>query len=147
MQPKVKRAVLISDITYFYYKRDNSISNFQYRTTFKRSEAVNAMEAVSCLKDSCVSLASKSYSDRRCTKVMRLCFFFCYGILRHRKLMDQPVKNREIKDMMKHPFPLGRIMQFKEYRNINLFFYLLASLPPFLMVSLFKFITKIRGFN
>ena len=147
MQPKVKRAVLISDITYFYYKRDNSISNFQYRTTFKRSEAVNAMEAVSCLKDSCVSLASKSYSDRRCTKVMRLCFFFCYGILRHRKLMDQPVKNREIQEMMKHPFPLGRIMQFKEYRNINLFFYFLASLPPFLMVSLFKFITKIRGFN
>ena len=147
MQPKVKRAVLISDITYLYYKRENSISNFQSRTTFKRVEAVNAMETVKCLKDSCLPLASKSYLDRRCTKVMRHCFFFCYGILRHRKKMDQPVTNQEIRDMMKHPFPLWKIMQFKEYRYINILFYFLGILPPFMMVSLVKFITKKWGNN
>lgn len=147
MQPKVKRAVLISDITYLYYKRENSISNFQSRTTFKRNEAVNAMETVKCLKDSCLPLASKSYLNRRCTKVMRHCFFFCYGIIRHRKKMDQPVTNREIRDMMKHPFPLWKIMQFKEYRYINFLFYCLGILPPFAMVALVKFITKKWGSN
>lgn len=145
MQPKVKRSVLMSDITYFYYKRANSISNFQSRTIFKRDEAVNAMETVKCLKDSCLPLASKSYIDRRCTKVMRHCFFLCYGIIRHRKKMDQPVTNREIRDMLKHPFPLRKIMQFKEYRYHNILFYFIGVLPPFLMVFLVKFITRKWG--
>lgn len=145
MQPKVKRAVLMSDITYFYYKRENSISNFQPRTTFKRNEAINAMETVKCLKDSCLPLVSKSYLDRRCTKVMRHCLFFCYGIIRHRKKMDQPVSNREIRDMMKHPFSLWKIMQFKEYRYTNILFFFLGILPPFVMVSLVKLITKKWG--
>ena len=145
MQPMVKRAVLMSDITYFYYKRANSISNFQSRKTLKRDEAVNAIETVKCLKDSCLPLASKSYLDKRCTKVMRHCFFFCYGIIRHRKKMDQPVTNREIRDMLKHPFPLRKIIQFKKYRYMTILFYLLGTLPPFMMVLLVKFITRKWG--
>lgn len=147
MQPMVKRAVLMSDITYLYYKRENSISNFQSRTTFKRTEAVNAMGAAECLKESCLTLVSKSYFDRRCTKVMRQCFFFCYGILRHRKMMDKPVTDSEIRNVMKHPCSLWRIMHFKQYRNINIFFYLLGVVPSFLMVDLVEFIAKKRGFN
>lgn len=147
MQPKVKRAVLMSDITYFYYKRDNSISNFQTRTSFKRTEAVYAMEAAQCMKDSCIPLVSKSYFDKRCTKVMRHCFFFCDGILRHRKMMDQPVKDREIRNVMKYPFPLWKIIRFKHYRNINILFYLLGVMPPFLTVSLVRFISKKKGYS
>lgn len=147
IQPKVKRAVLVSDITYFYYKREYSISNFQSRTSFKRAEAIDAIDTAKCLKDSCLQLMSKSYLDRWCTKVMRHCFFFCYGIIRHSKKMDQPVTNREIRNMMKHPFPLWKIMQFKEYRYINLLFFILGILPPFMMVLLVKFITKKWGNN
>lgn len=147
IQPKIKRAVLISNITYFYYIRENSISNFQIRTSFKRTEAVNAMEAAKCLKDSCKPLSSKTYCDRRCTKAMRQCFFFCYGILRHRKMMDQPVTNREIRDIMKHPFSIWQIIHFKHFRIINLFFFFLGIIPPFLMVALVSFITRKRGFG
>lgn len=147
MQPKVKRAVLTSEITYFYYMRDNSISNFQTRTSFKRVEAVNAIEAAECLKESCIPLTLKSYCDSRCTKTMRQCFFFCYGILRHRKMMDQPVTDREVRDIMRHPFSIWRILQFRHFRLINLFFYLLGIMPPFLMVALVIFITKKRGFG
>ena len=145
MRPKVKRAVLMSNLTYFYYKRDNSISNFQPRTSFKRNEAVNAMETAKCLKSSCLSLPSESYLDSWCTKVMRHCFFYSYGIIRHRKKMDQPVTNREIRDMMKHPFPLWEIIHFKRYRYINIFYFFLGILPPFVMVFLVKFITRKWG--
>ena len=147
MLPKVKRAVLISDITYYYYMRENSISNFQSRTSFKRTEAINAMKAAECLKNSCIPLASKSYCDRRCTKAMRQCFFFCYGILRHRKMMDQTVTDREIRDIMRHPFTIRQIMKFKHYRMVNVFFYILGITPPSIMVTLVNFITKKRGFN
>ena len=147
MHPKVKRAVIMSEITYYYYKRDNSISNFQARTSFKRTEAVFAMEAAECLKESCIPLVDKSYCDRRCTKVMRQCFFFCYGILRHRKMMDQPVTNYEIRNIMKHPFSIWKILHFKHYRFVNIFFYLLGIAPSSLMVFFVLLISTKRGFN
>lgn len=142
IQPKVMRAVLMSDVTYYYYVRNNSISNFQSRVSFKRAEAVNAMEAAKCLKDSCTSIMEKSYFDRRCTKAMQQCLYFCYGILRHRKMMDQPVSDKEIRDMMKHPSSIWRIIRFKHCIAKNLFFYILGVMPPFIMVSVVKLIAQ-----
>lgn len=142
IQPKVVRAILMSNITYFYYVRENSISNFQLRTSFKRAEAVNAMEAANCLKDSCGSLKSKSYYESLCTKVMRQCLYFCYGILRHRNKMDQPVSNKEIRNVMKHPSSIWQILHFKHNMIVNLCFYMLGVLPPTLMVAVVKIIAK-----
>lgn len=142
IQPKVVRAILMSNITYYYYVRENSISNFQSRTLFKRVEAVNAMEAANCLKDSCAPLMSKSYYENRCTKVMRQCLYFCYGILKYRNKMDQPVSNKEIRDIMKHPSSIWQIMHFKHNMVVNLFFYILGVLPPSLMVAVVKLIAK-----
>lgn len=142
IQPKITRAILTSDITYFYYVRENSISNFQRRSSFKRAEAVNAMEAAKCLKDSCSTLRSKSYYECRCTKVMHQCLYFCYGILRYRNKMDQPVSNREIRDIMTHPSSIWQIMHFKHNIVVNLLFYLLGVMPPTLMVTVVKLISK-----
>ena len=142
IQPKIKRAVLTSDVTYYYYVRENSISNFQTRSSFKRAEAVNAMEAAKCLKESCSTLSSKSYYEWRCTKVMHQCLYFCYGILRYRNKMDQPVSNREIRDIMTHPSTIWQILHFKHTLVINLLFYLLGVLPPTLMVIVVKLISR-----
>lgn len=147
IQPLVKRAVLVSDITYLYYIRDNSISNFQSRTSFSRFEAINAIQTAECLKDSCKSLVLKSYYDCRCTKAMRQSFFYCYGILHHRNMMDQNVSDKEIRDIMKHPATLWQIMHFKRYIAINLFFYLLGIMPSHLMVAIVNLISKRRGYT
>ena len=147
IRPKIKRAVLLSDITYYYYKRENSISNFQARTSFKRKEAIDAIEVAECLKDCCKSTKTKTYYDVQCTKIMRQCFFYSNGILCHRKMMDLPVKNREIRNIMKHPLNIWQIIQFKHYRVLNLFFYILGIIPSSLMVTLVRMISYKRGWR
>ena len=147
LQPLIKRAVFISDITYHYYLHANSLSNFQARTSYSHLEAVHAFESADCLKESCRLYIHKPYSDCRCTKVMRQCFFNCYGILQHRTMMDQPISNKDIRNHMKHPFSLFQILKFKRYRMDNLFYYALGIMPAILMIAIVKIVAQIRGYK
>lgn len=147
IQPMVKIAVLISNITYFYYKHENSLSNFQARTTIPYSEAINAMTANDIMKKSCIRFSNKPYYDCRCTKVMIHSFYCCLAIIRHRSMIDKPITNREISDLMKHPYTLWEILHFKRYQIYNLFFYFLGKMPSLLMITTMKVMSIIKKYS
>lgn len=147
IQPLVKKAVLMSDITYYYYKHDNSLSNFQTRTSIPLSETMNAMAANDIMKKSCIQFTNKSYYDCRCTKVMRQSFYYCLAVIRHRNLLDKPITNREIRAFMKHPYTMWNILKFKRYRKDNLLFYFLSKLPSQLMITVVKVISKMKNIH
>ena len=147
IQPLVKTAVLMSNITYYYYQHDNSLSNFQTRTSIPIFEAINAIAVNKIMKKSCLQFTNKPYYDCRCTKVMKQSFYYCLAIIRHRNIMDKPITDREIRDILKHPYTLQTIIKFKRYRIDNLLLYFLSKMPPKLMITVVKVISKTKNIH
>lgn len=146
MQPLVKKAVLMSDITYNYYMRPTSLSNFQYREHFRLKEATDALEASEIIIGHCKTLIDKPYFDVKCAKVMKQAFFMICGILKHRKQMDQELEDKRIKQWFQHPASFMQICSFRRYRKENLAFWLLGKLPAKLMILFIILIGKKKHF-
>ena len=147
MQPLVKRAVLLSDFTYIYYKRPNSISRFNYRKEFKLKEATDAMGASECIIAACKELKDKTYFNVKCAKVMKQATFMLCGVLKHRNQMtDGTVSNKRLRQWFQHPATFKQIQSFKKYKMLNLVFWTIGKLPANLFVGTMKLIGKKKGY-
>lgn len=146
MTPLVSNAVLIPDYTYFYVIRENSLSNYQYRKTIKLDEIKESFRVYSYLKNKCKDLKNKDYFEIRCTKGMILMFYAICGALKNRKRIEPELSNKTIRNAIKHPLGLHEILRFKKYKSINLMFYAIGILPPFISVFLLKTIGKIKHY-
>ena len=142
MQPLVSRAVLLSDITYFYYHRPNSLTHVVERKGYRIDEAINAIEAIECHRNVCRSYSSKPYYDCRTTKVLKEAFYISIGILKHRDEMDEYVRDSQIKKIMTHPATFLQILNFKRYRSVNLLWYVLLLLPSSIFIKVLFVIAK-----
>lgn len=146
MQPLIKRAVLLPNVTYTWNIHAGSGSNFQYRNHFDIREAMNAIEGSRVIIEHCKLLVSKSYYDVKCAKVMKQAFFTCCGILKHRQQMNGKVSNKQLRTWLQHPATFRQILMFKRYRSINLAFWLLGKMPPCVMVAIILLVGKKKGF-
>ena len=145
MQPLINSAVLMSNVTYYYYHRPNSLTNVVNRKGFSINEAISAIEAVDCHREICRSISSKPYFECRVTKVLKEAFFISKGILKHRDEMDGDVSDSQIKNVMSHPATLYQIIHFKQYRLINLIIYFVHFLPSFLYVKILLLVAKLKS--
>lgn len=146
MTPLVSNAVLIPDYTYFYVIRENSLSNYQYRKTIKLDEIKESFRVYTYLKNKCKELKNKDYFEIRCTKGMILMFYAICGAIKNRERIEPELNNETIRNAIKHPLGLYEILRFKKYKSINLMFYAISVLPPFLSVFLLKTIGKIKHY-
>lgn len=144
MQPLITSAAFISDFTYHYVIRDNSLSNYQTRSVIQVSEIRQNFSNHEYLKQQCLSLKGKSYYETRMTKMMRAMFYAIVGALRHEKKLSEPIPYKEYRDAIKHPLSWREIMKFKHYRIINLFFWGLGKLNPSTSVAMIKIIGRLR---
>lgn len=145
MQPFVSRAVLISNVTYYYYHRPNSLTHIVNRKGYSINEAINAIDAIKCHRQICQSISSKSYFDCRVTKVLKEAYYISIGILKHRDEMDENVTDSQIKEIMAHPATLCQIIHFKHYRLVNLVTYFIHYLPSFLFVKMLLAFSKLKS--
>lgn len=146
MQPLIKRAVLLSRVTYVWNIHAGSGSNFQYRDHFDIKEAIDAIGGSHVIIEHCKTLSQKSYFDIKCAKVMKQAFFTCCGILKHRHQMDSVIENHILKEWLQHPASLRQICLFKHYRMMNFFFWFLGKLPADIMVAVIVMIGKKKGY-
>lgn len=146
MTPLVNNAVLISDYTYYYVIRDNSLSNYQYRKEIKLEDIVEFIRVYSYLKDKCKELKHKPYFETRCTKGMILMFYAICGFLKNKSRIVPKLENQVIKSALKHPLSIKEILAFKKYRCINIAFYMLGIIPAFLTTSIITIIGKKKGY-
>lgn len=144
MQPLITSAAFISDFTYHYVIRDNSLSNFQARSIIQVSEIRQNFSNHEYLKQQCLSLKGKSYYETRMTKMMRAMFYAIMGALRNEKKLSEPIPYKEYRDAIKHPLSWKEIMKFKQYRIINLLFWGLGELNPSTSVAMIKIIGRLR---
>lgn len=140
MQPLVESAAFISDITYKYVIRPNSLSNYQNRDVIKTEEIRQHISNHLYLKEQSTTLKGKPYYEKRVTKTELDMFYTLTGVIRNRQKLSEPINNKEIRDAIRHPLALQEILRFSHYRTTNLLFWFLGLLPA--SVSVF-FITLI----
>lgn len=140
----VSRVVLLPDITYSYYCREGSLSNFQKRKSISKQEFLSTVEALEEIKDSSGRLRGKSYFPLRMQKVMMTDFYIVCTILRSKAIISPSFTKREIRDVMKSPLSLTEILKFTQARWINLMLYAFWKLPPSLSVALMRLVAKMR---
>lgn len=144
MQPLITSAAFISDFTYHYVIRDNSLSNFQVRSIIQVSEIRQNFSNHEYLKLQCLSLKGKSYYETRMTKMMLAMFYAIVGALHNEKKLSDPIPHEEYRDAIKHPLSLREIMKFKQYKTINLLFWGLGKLPLPTSMTMIRIIGKLR---
>ena len=131
----ISRAVLLSDITYSYLCRENSLSHYQYRSRISKDEIMQIVMAINHLKERTPLLYCKTYYPNRCLNIIMTDFYIACNILKRGKDIVPPISNKEIKAMMTHPASFSQICSFRQSQIKNLLFYLLSKLPSSLCIA------------
>lgn len=140
----IHRAVLLSDITYFYYCHYGSLSNFEKRSYIEKEEIQKIIDAMGEVKRNYDYVQSKPYFYKWLYKVMMTHFYMVCSILKNERIISPTFTKREIRDVMKSPLSFSETSMLG-WRCRNLFFYLLGVLSPSLAVALIRMIARWRG--
>lgn len=140
----IHRAVLISQITYYYLCRENSLSNYQARQEISKDEILNNVKAIDVLKANTQRYLCKPYYPKRCYVVMMTYFYMVCNILKRGKDVQPPFSYKEIRSLMSHPATFKEICSFQHTRFLNLILYLIGKLPSFLCVETIRCLGKMK---
>lgn len=140
----ISRAVLLPNITYSYYCRENSLSNYQQRDKISKKEILNNVRAINHLKQSSSHLCDKAYFPNRCYNIVMTDFFIACTILRRRKTIIPNITDNEIKAIMKHPATWRQICSFRKCRFKNQILYIIGKMPSLLCVFVIMCIGKLK---
>lgn len=131
----ISRAILLSDITYYYRCRDYSLSNYQQRNNISKDEVIQNVKAIDYLKGTSPLFVNKMYFPNRCYNIVLADFYIACNILRRRKDISPYVNNSEIKELMVHPATWLQILNFAQLRFSNVIFYIIGKLPSMFCVA------------
>lgn len=140
----IKRAVLLSEITYSYLCRENSLSNYQQRNHISKDEIIKNVHSIEHLKQTSSKLYNKVYFPNRCFNIMMTDFYIACHILKRRKEIVPSISNQEIKAVLSYPVTFKQICHFRQSRLKNLAIYLLSKLPPSLCVTAIRMIGEAK---
>ncbi len=140
----ITRAVLLPDVTYFYYCRNGSLSNFQKRNHIDKEEILKTLDAMNQVKQNSERVKSKPYFHKRMYKVMMTHFYMACAILKDYNIINPQFTKREIRDIMLSPLSFYETVTLKGWRSRNLFLYFLGVLPPNISVLLIYVLGKIK---
>lgn len=143
--PKVKRAILRPEVTYYYFMRPNSLMQYQYREHIDIKEAENKLCFCSKLKESCKGLENMEYYAGKCTLIMKSILYDICGIQKHSHQFNADIPKNEIKKALRHPASIGMILKFKQFRIYNLFFYFIGIIPVQFSIIIIRMIGKKKG--
>lgn len=140
----IDKAVLLSDITYTYICRQNSLSNFQKREIIEKDEILRNVGVAEYMKSGCLRLKDKPYFPQRCYVAVMTDFYIACHILKRRKDIVPPFSDHEIKDLFSHPASFCQIGSFRQTRLKNMVLYFIGKLPAPLCVITIWMMGKIK---
>lgn len=144
--PLVERGVLLSDITYNYLLRTDSLMGRQQRQKISVEEVLIHLRNDDYLAQRCLSLKNKSYYDVHCSKVVRYKFSTICAVLKHKSQLSGEISNELLKKNLRHPATFSEILRFHRYRCFNLFFYFLSFLPASVVVAIIYLLGKKKNY-
>ena len=144
MVTKVKRAILLPDVTYQYLCRPGSLSHYQDRAILQKDEILNNAQTINYLKDKCRGLTKKPYIPYLCYNLEMNSFYIICHILKNRYRINPEIAQAEMHGFLRHPMDLKYIMAFRNKLYQNLFFWLISHMPSFISVSIIGLLGKIK---
>ena len=140
----IKKAILLSDITYHYISRNNSLSQCHQRISVPKEEIMKNVATVDNLKRRTPLLNNKVYFPQRCYCVMMMDLYVAIHVLRHREHILPYVSDDDIRQMMSHPAKFSQIIRFHHARVKNLVLFVLGKLPPLLCVKAIRVLINMK---
>ena len=141
----VTRVILLPNVTYYYYCRYGSLSNFDKRDHIDKSEIEKTIAAMGEVKNNSERLKSMPYFHKRMNKVMMTHFYMACSILKQEKIITPSFSKREIRDIMCWPISFVEVLKMKGWHLRNTALYLLGVLPASLSVSVIRMLGKRKG--
>ena len=142
--PKVSRAVLLSDITYHYLCRPGSLSQYQDRELIQKKEIQTNVLTIDYLKDKSLSYCDKNYLPYLCYNLEMNSFYIVCYVLKYSRKIEQTFSCVELRDYMRFPVGLSKILFFKKKRISCLMLWIIAHLPSSIFVIVIKGIGKVK---
>lgn len=134
----ITRAALLPDVTYFYFCREGSLSNYQKRSHIDKVEIQKTIDAINVVKNRSERIKGKPYFSSRMCKVMMTCYFMAKHIISCNDIIQPPFSKEEIKKLMGFPLSLFDVICSKTCWAKNVFLYCLGIIPSSLSVWLIK---------
>ena len=135
---------MLPDITYFYYCRYGSLSNFEKRDHIDKSEIQKTINAMALVKKNSDRIKAFPYFHKRMYKVMMTHFYMACSILKYEKIINPRFSNKEIRDMLRSPLSFSETLHLKDWVVKNIALYLLGVMPPFLSVTFIRLLGKMK---
>lgn len=132
----VSRAVLMSNITYTYMCRENSLSNFQDRKVISKDEIFRNVATMDTLKSRYDKILWRPFFAKWLQFVLDTDYFVIRDVLQKRDRIKPAVTDQELRDILYSPLSVFRTLR---HGNLRCWFYkLLSILPPRMAVSIIK---------
>lgn len=144
MVTKVRRAVLLSKITYHYLCRPGSLSHYQDRELLNKSEILENALVLNYLKDKSKEMSNKSYLPYYCYNLEMNSFYIVCYILKNYKRIKPVISYSEMSNILSHPLKIMDILRFRHKLLQNLFWGVLNYLPSALNVLVVKLLGMIK---
>lgn len=141
---KIKSAVLLPDITYHYLRRQDSLSHYQDRISYEKSEIQKNASILKRLKNKCIALRGKSYLPYLCYNLEMNSFYMVCHIIQKNDRIVPNFTYGEMRMILQHPITLKDILLFQERIVPNLLFRLIGHLPIFLFIPFIRLIGKLK---
>lgn len=136
MVTRVRRAVLLSEVTYHYLCRPFSLSNYQERAQLQKDEILKNVATIDYLKWHCSRLRTAPYAPYMSYNLAMNSFYIVCYTLKHRHNIVPAVSTAELRQFMHYPLPLSVVLRFRHKRLSNLFLWLSGRLPAVLLLPL-----------
>ena len=139
------RVVLLSDVTYYYYRHSGSLSNAINLDGYRKELILKNVGAIEWVKGNSDRIKYKSYFPGRMVKVLMTDFYIVCNILKNKDKIQPAFSRRELRDVMKSPLTFRETISLKSRRFENLFLYMLGVLPPSISIWIITILGKHRG--
>ena len=142
---KVRKAVLLPDVTYHYLCRPFSLSNHQNREQINKEEVVRNISTINYLKQKCSQLPNQTYVPYMCYDLEMNSFYIICYILKHRQRIVPSFSNRELRRCMRFPVPLCKLMRFTHKEDRNFLLWFISHLPTPIFMLMVKTLGRKKG--
>ena len=139
------RVVLLSDVTYYYYRHSGSLSNAINLDGYRKELILKNVGAIEWVKGNSDRIKYKSYFPGRMVKVLMTDFYIVCNILKNKDIIQPSFSKRELRNIMKSPLSFWETISLKNRKLENLFLYMLGVLPPSISVWIIGFLGKHKG--
>ena len=144
MVTKVKRAILLPNITYHYICRVGSLSHYQNREILPKQEIIDNINAIAYLKDMCHHLEYRKYMPFLCYNLGMNSYYVMTYILSNSHKIIPDFTTSDMCGLFYYPKSLFDIFKYRNKFFQNILFWGLGQMPCSLSLLSVRFLKMVK---